>query len=188
MGWRPAFEVHLAARAAPPHACAVSSNTHQRAQVEGNYLFLPHEPWVQLRPLFADTWFCDVDVDTAMHRVFERQTAIGVTPERSRVRIATNDRPNGECVRVCRGFVRAPVPRRVRQHLAHLHPSAPAAAPTDPRHVTAWSVVAAELVNASKGVAKVLVPSNTPFNGGSGPVAQQQQWRPGGSGDRTAPM
>jgi len=65
-------------------------------QVEGNYLFLEQDPWCQLQALFDDTWFCDIHINSAMQRVFERQTAIGVTPDQSRVRIATNDRPNGE--------------------------------------------------------------------------------------------
>jgi hypothetical protein len=72
----------------PPH------HRHQ-TQVEGNYLLLDEQPWLQLRELLDDAWFCDTPLDEAMGRVFERQTAIGVPPEVSRVRIATNDRPNG---------------------------------------------------------------------------------------------
>ena len=82
-------------------------------QVEGNYLFLDDQPWCELQQLFDECWFVDVDIDTAMQRVFERQTAIGVTPEQSRVRIATNDRPNGELVRDTRHNAQVVVPSDV---------------------------------------------------------------------------
>jgi hypothetical protein len=48
-----------------------------------------------------------------MQRVFERQTAIGVAPEQSRVRIATNDRPNGELVNATRHNAQVVVPSSV---------------------------------------------------------------------------
>lgn len=83
------------------------------AQVEGNYLFLDDEPWCELQQLLDECWFVDIDLDTAMQRVFERQTAIGVTPEQSRVRIATNDRPNGELVRATRHNAQVVVPSDV---------------------------------------------------------------------------
>lgn len=83
------------------------------SQVEGNYLFLEEDPWCQLRELFDDSWFVDVDLDTAMQRVYERQVAIGVAPETSRVRIASNDRPNGELVNATRHVARVLVPSSI---------------------------------------------------------------------------
>lgn len=95
----------------------IDAARHAVVLVEGNYLFLEQEPWVQLRELFDDAWFVDCPVDLAMQRVFDRQVAIGLAPEVSLGRIAGNDRPN------------------------------------------------ALLVNASKGAARLLVPSNVPFAG-----------------------
>lgn len=92
----------------------MGSHTHPCClQVEGNYLFLDDQPWCELRQLFDDCWFVDVDIDSAMQRVFERQTAIGVAPEQSRVRIATNDRPNGELVNATRHNAQVVVPSSV---------------------------------------------------------------------------
>lgn len=51
-------------------------------------------PWASLQQLFDETWFVDCEVDTAMARVFARQTAIGLAPEESQLRIQSNDRPN----------------------------------------------------------------------------------------------
>jgi pantothenate kinase len=95
----------------------IDAARHAVVLVEGNYLFLEQEPWVQLRELFDDAWFVDCPVDLAMQRVFDRQVGIGLAPEVSLGRIAGNDRPN------------------------------------------------ALLVNASKGAARLLVPSNVPFAG-----------------------
>ncbi|KAG2484293.1 hypothetical protein HYH03_016839 [Edaphochlamys debaryana] len=66
--------------------------------VEGNYVLLPDAPWSSLLPLLDEAWFVDCPLDTAMERVFQRQTGIGLAPEVSRVRIATNDRPNAELI------------------------------------------------------------------------------------------
>lgn len=82
-------------------------------QVEGNYLFLDEKPWCELQQLFDERWFVDVDIGAAMQRVFERQTAIGVTPEQSRMRIAANDRPNGEMVNATRHNAQVVVPSSI---------------------------------------------------------------------------
>lgn len=104
------------------HAIAAVSTSLPRApplvlsvhlQVEGNYLFLDDKPWCELQQLFDECWFVDIDIDTAMQRVFERQTAIRVTPEQSRVRIATNDRPNGELVNATRRNAQVVVPSSI---------------------------------------------------------------------------
>ena len=94
-----------------PGAIAIRPQ-HRLVLAEGNYLLLPQEPWSRLlagkgksspslsrsRPLFDQTWFLDVPVDTAMERVRRRQVAVGVPEEVSRRRIEGNDRPNGELV------------------------------------------------------------------------------------------
>lgn len=101
----------------------IDAAQHAVVLVEGNYLFLEQDPWVQLRGLFDDAWFVDCPVDLAMQRVFDRQVAIGLAPDVSLGRIAGNDRPN------------------------------------------------AVLVNASKGAARLLVPSNVPFAGSAAAAA-----------------
>ncbi|KAI7841354.1 hypothetical protein COHA_004972 [Chlorella ohadii] len=69
---------------------------HRVVLSEGNYLLLAAEPWCKLHELFDEAWYIDCDVDTAMQRVFQRQTGNGLEPEVSRWRIAANDRPNAE--------------------------------------------------------------------------------------------
>ncbi|GLC39118.1 hypothetical protein PLESTB_000005600 [Pleodorina starrii] len=71
--------------------------------VEGNYLLLDQEPWRQLRELFDESWFVSCPRDVITQRLFERQTGIGLTPEVSRQRIATNDLPNAQLVAECGG-------------------------------------------------------------------------------------
>ena len=90
---------------------------HRIVLVEGNYVLLDIPPWTQLHsggaPLFDDAWFLDIDVDTAMERVFKRQTAIGLAPEVSRGRIEGNDRPNAEIVTLSKLNARVLVPSNV---------------------------------------------------------------------------
>lgn len=49
----------------------------------GNYVLLDDEPWRQLRAqgLLDEAWFVECPLDTAMERVFQRQTGIGLAPE-----------------------------------------------------------------------------------------------------------
>lgn len=68
------------------------------------------EPWSQLLKLFDDTWFIECDIDTAMQRVYERQTGHGVPPAVSRQRISGNDRPNAELIETTKGNARLVVP------------------------------------------------------------------------------
>ena len=73
---------------------------HKIVISEGNYLLLDDQPWSDLftQGILDDTWYVDCDVDTAMHRVFMRQTGNGVAPEVSLGRIDGNDRPNAELI------------------------------------------------------------------------------------------
>lgn len=93
--------------AIPPEAAVVL--------VEGNYVLLDDEPWRQLRAqgLLDEAWFVECPLDTAMERVFQRQTGIGLAPEVSRTRIATNDRPNGELIAASARFADVLVPSTV---------------------------------------------------------------------------
>ena len=81
--------------------------------VEGNYLYLDEEPWLQLRDMLDDKWFVDCPIDLAMQRVFERQKALGLDPSVSKARIAGNDEPNGKLVNSTRVVADVLVPSDV---------------------------------------------------------------------------
>lgn len=70
------------------------------------------EPWRRLAgEVFDDTWYVECDLDVAMDRVFERQTAGGrVAPEVSRRRVRANDRPNAELAERSKGRAALLVP------------------------------------------------------------------------------
>lgn len=67
--------------------------------VEGNYLLLDTAPWCRLREeVFDQTWFLDVPVPTCKRRVMERHVKIGLSKEKAKRRVATNDSINAELV------------------------------------------------------------------------------------------
>lgn len=92
-----------AIRITPKHKIIIS---------EGNYLLLDEHPWDLLvsEGILDDTWYVDCNLDTAMQRVFERQTGNGVAPEVSKGRIAGNDRPNGELIELTKNRAALLVP------------------------------------------------------------------------------
>ena len=49
--------------------------------VEGNYLLGDVEPWIRVRGLLDEAWFCDADDDERMSRLVHRHTAFGRSPE-----------------------------------------------------------------------------------------------------------
>lgn len=62
--------------------------------LEGNYLLLDYYPWSQLKELFDERWFVQVDVAEAMQRVERRHAATGKPPEVAATRVRDNDGPN----------------------------------------------------------------------------------------------
>lgn len=80
--------------------------------VEGNYLLLDNDAWKDLRPLFDESWFIDVDIDEAMERVERRHVATGKKPEVAKWRIGYNDRPNAELVVLTRNKADVIIPSR----------------------------------------------------------------------------
>jgi pantothenate kinase len=78
--------------------------------VEGNYLYLDEEPWLQLRGMLDDTWYVDVPLEVAMQRVFARQVALGLDPAVSKMRVAGNDQPNAMMVQATKGVAKVLVP------------------------------------------------------------------------------
>ncbi|KAH7517295.1 hypothetical protein FEM48_Zijuj09G0048300 [Ziziphus jujuba var. spinosa] len=71
---------------------------HKVVIVEGNYLLLEDGPWKEISSIFDEKWFIEVDIDKAMHRVFNRHVSVGKPPDVARWRIEYNDRPNAELI------------------------------------------------------------------------------------------
>ncbi|KAF2966289.1 hypothetical protein GQX73_g7285 [Xylaria multiplex] len=69
--------------------------------IEGNWLLLDREPWMQIPKYVDDTWFVDVDVSLARRRIAARHIVSGIesTWEDALSRADTNDLPNGDEVR-----------------------------------------------------------------------------------------
>lgn len=62
--------------------------------VEGNWLLLDEEPWVQAGPLFDLTVWIDVPEAELERRLLARWARYGKTPEQARAWIQGNDMPN----------------------------------------------------------------------------------------------
>ncbi|KAK3136938.1 hypothetical protein QOZ80_5BG0445370 [Eleusine coracana subsp. coracana] len=71
---------------------------HKIVIVEGNYLLLDEDVWSEIRELFDEKWFIDVDIDVSMQRVLKRHIATGKEPDVAAWRISYNDRPNAELI------------------------------------------------------------------------------------------
>ena len=48
--------------------------------VEGNYLLVDREPWDQVKPLLAESWFCVTAAEERLLRLVSRHTEHGRTP------------------------------------------------------------------------------------------------------------
>ena len=92
---------------------------HKIVLVEGNYVLLDIDPWSRLVNMFDETWYIDCPVDTAMRRVYNRQTRHGVPPNVSRRRIETNDRINANQIAQCKPYADVLVPSFPFRH--HFH-------------------------------------------------------------------
>jgi len=71
---------------------------HKIVIVEGNYLLLEEDVWREIRDLFDEKWFIDIDIDVSMQRVLKRHIATGKEPDVAAWRISYNDRPNAELI------------------------------------------------------------------------------------------
>lgn len=93
----PAFEHGIAdpvEDAIPFEACQTSI-----VLVEGNYLLLDSHPWNRLASeVFDLTCWLDVSVHESCERVHQRNTALGMTEQKSRQKVEGNDRLNAELV------------------------------------------------------------------------------------------
>lgn len=82
----------------PVEGAIVLSPTHRIVMIEGNYLLLNQSPWCDLRPVFDETWYLDVPLDTCKERVFQRHIVTGKDEATARIRVETNDGFNAELV------------------------------------------------------------------------------------------
>nr|CAB3462545.1 unnamed protein product [Digitaria exilis] len=71
---------------------------HKIVIVEGNYLLLEEDIWRDIKDLFDEKWFIDIDIDVSMQRVLKRHIATGKEPDVAAWRISYNDRPNAELI------------------------------------------------------------------------------------------
>jgi len=66
--------------------------------IEGNYLLLKSEPWVQLKPLFDLTVFLPVPMPVLEARLIQRWLDYGLAQAAAETRARSNDIPNAELV------------------------------------------------------------------------------------------
>ncbi|VAI27418.1 unnamed protein product [Triticum turgidum subsp. durum] len=71
---------------------------HKIVIVEGNYLLLEEDVWREIRDMFDEKWFIDIDIDVSMQRVLQRHIGTGKEPDVAAWRISYNDRPNAELI------------------------------------------------------------------------------------------
>ncbi|KAF7056966.1 hypothetical protein CFC21_064324 [Triticum aestivum] len=71
---------------------------HKIVIVEGNYLLLEEDFWREIRDMFDEKWFIDIDIDVSMQRVLQRHIGTGKEPDVAAWRISYNDRPNAELI------------------------------------------------------------------------------------------
>lgn len=72
---------------------------HRLVIVEGNYLLLDDEPWCQLRSLFNQTWYLEVDTVVVRRRLIERFVTNGMSETGAEQRVETNDLLNAGLIR-----------------------------------------------------------------------------------------
>lgn len=63
---------------------------------EGNYLLIPEGPWVELRDLFDEVWFLDLDASVRLRRLTERHMSFGRDPAEAAARAHGSDQINAE--------------------------------------------------------------------------------------------
>lgn len=71
---------------------------HKVVIVEGNYLLLEEDIWREIRDMFDERWFINIDIDISMQRVLQRHIGTGKEPDVAAWRISYNDRPNAELI------------------------------------------------------------------------------------------
>ena len=70
--------------------------------IEGNYLLLDKEPWVELKNLFDFTMYVDADHDMLRQRVIKRHVGVGYSLDVATYRFETNDLINAIEIEKCK--------------------------------------------------------------------------------------
>lgn len=68
---------------------------------EGNYLLLPHEPWLSVRACLAQVWHCAPDESRRRDRLIARHTAHGKSLEQAQAWALGSDETNARMVQSC---------------------------------------------------------------------------------------
>jgi pantothenate kinase len=72
--------------------------------VDGNYLLVPRPPWQELRALFDEVWYVEVDERVRLANLVARHRAFGKTEEEARRWALGSDQHNAELVEATRPF------------------------------------------------------------------------------------
>jgi pantothenate kinase len=70
--------------------------------VEGNYLLVDATPWNQIKPLLAETWFCDTPAQRRLSRLIDRHTRHGRTVQAAKAWATDVDGANASLVEATR--------------------------------------------------------------------------------------
>ncbi len=95
VGW-PGFEHHIGD---PVEDAVMIPKECKLILVEGIYTLLRDGEWAGLEGLFAETWFLDTPLETAMERLYKRHREVwGMSEDEARARADGNDRLNCEYI------------------------------------------------------------------------------------------
>ena len=94
----------------------VEYKRHKIILVEGNYLFLPEQPWSRLldETCFDEAWYVNCPVDEATKRVIDRHIRTGKTKETAELRAYSNDLVNAKLVDANKRFADVMIPNAKR--------------------------------------------------------------------------
>ncbi|MDG4833226.1 nucleoside/nucleotide kinase family protein [Solwaraspora sp. WMMD1047] len=70
---------------------------------EGNYLLMPEHPWGELRDLFDEVWYLDLDQRERLRRLTDRHIAYGRDPVEAAARARGTDQVNAELIAATAG-------------------------------------------------------------------------------------
>jgi pantothenate kinase len=115
-GFRREIEEPIAGAIAVPRATPL-------VVTEGNYLLVPDEPWVGVRPLLDECWYADLDEATRLRWLIQRHVEFGKTPQAAREWVHRSDDANAAVVAATRS--RADVVVRLPVHSREGHAAAP---------------------------------------------------------------
>jgi pantothenate kinase len=71
---------------------------------EGNYLLIPVPPWDAVRALLDECWYCDLDEETRLSRLYARHRAFGKAPAQARRWTDGPDQANARLVAAARAL------------------------------------------------------------------------------------